>query len=581
MKENTKVIAVRSVHPEIDGGRYPVKREVSRRFDVYADVYSKKKVTVWLKYRNLIPENSSRWKKVPMSRLDNGTWKGSFNLDVVGRYQYTVEAGIAGRKRIVSSYGSILEVVVDPVQAGFASWYTMWARSQGKNPKKSATFKDMEDRLSYVKGLGFDVVFLSPIHPIGRTNRKGRNGKLTAGPDEPGSPYAIGDETGGHKAVHHELGTLEDFRHFVKKANDMGMGVAMDVVFQCSPDHSYVKEHPGWFHYRPDGTIQCAENLPKKYEDVYPLNFCPEGKEEKKKMWDEMKDIFVFWIKQGVKTFRVDNPHTKPIEFWEWVINEIKKEYPGVVFLAEAFVYYEKLELHAKVGFSQSYTYFTWRNGGTEIIEYFSKLTNSYLKEFLRGNLFTNTPNILSEILQKGGRPAFKMRAALASTLSSLWGIYNGYELCENKALPGKEDYMDSEMFEYKVWDWDRQGNIKDYISKLNRIRKENPALRYYDNLRFYNSVNGHILCYGKTLPDRSNMIVVVANLDPFNKHFGRVAVPLEDFGIGSGEEYDVRDLITDKVYTWKGRENYVELDPQVEPVHIFRIERKPIEDKR
>lgn len=513
-----------------------------------------------------------------MLKSENGLWEGNFPLELTGRYKYTVEAEPIAEKGKAKSipYDRVLDVVVDPVIAGCSSWYTMWARSQGKVPGKSATFRDMEERLPYVKGLGFDVVFISPIHPIGKTKRKGRNGSLSAGPDDPGSPYGIGDETGGHKSIHRELGTIEDFRRFVEKTGKLGMEVAMDIALQCSPDHPYVKEHPGWFNRRPDGTIQCAENLPKVYEDIYPLNFNPRDPKDKKAMWEEMKDIFVFWIKQGVRLFRVDNPHTKPIEFWEWMINEIKKEYPDTVFLAEAFVYYEKLELHAKAGFSQSYTYFTWRNGKDEIIEYFYKLTGTYLKEFLRGNLFTNTPNVLPEILQKGGRPAFKLRAALAATLSSVWGIYNGYELCENRALPGKkEDYLDSEIFEYKVWDWDRPGNIRDYIARINKIRKENPALRLYGNLKFYNSVNEYILCYGKATPDRKNAVIVAANLNPFSAQSGTVSVPVEDYGIGSGEEYEVRDLITGKVYTWKGRENLVSLDPQMEPVHIFKVGRR------
>lgn len=567
-------IIITNVEPEIDGGRYPVKREIDRAFEVYADIIGSGSVKAWLKYRKKGPEGSE-WERVPMESIGAGRWKGSFSPWAIGVYQYTVEAAplrLSSRiPRSPTGYRHILEVVVDPVRARFAAWYRMWARSQGKAEGKSATFKDMEERLQDIKEMGFDVIFLPPIHPIGRTNRKGANNTLIAGAHDPGSPFAVGNELGGHKSIDPDLGTMDDFRHFAQRVREMGLELALDVGLQSSPDHPYVKEHPGWFYRRPDGTIAYAENPPKKYQDVYPLNFYPPDREA---MWQEMKSIFTFWIREGIKNFRVDNPHTKPTEFWEWLIKEIKREYPEVVFLAEAFTYYERLELHAKVGFSQSYTYFTWRNRKDELMEYFTKLTNSYLKEFQRGNLFVNDINILPRILQEGGRPAFKMRVALATTLSSLYGIYNSYELCEAEALPETEDYRNSEVFQYKVWDWDRPGNIKDYIAKLNRVRRENPALHYYDNLRFYGSVNEHILFYGKVSPDRKNILLVAVNLDPFHVQQGRVTVPVEEFGLPSDGEYRVRELITDKVYTWQGRENYVRLDPSLGPAYIFRIEK-------
>ncbi len=567
-------ITITKVEPEIDGGRYPVKRESDRAFEVYADIISSASVKAWLKYRKKDP-GGSEWERVPMEPIGAGRWKGGFSPWAIGAYQYTVEAAplppLFRTLRSETKYRHILEVVVDPVRARFAAWYRMWARSQGKIEGKSATFKDMEERLQDIKEMGFDVIFLPPIHPIGRTNRKGANNTLIAGPHDPGSPFAVGNELGGHKSIDPDLGTMDDFRHFAQRVREMGLELALDVGLQSSPDHPYVKEHPGWFYRRPDGTIAYAENPPKKYQDVYPLNFYPADREA---MWQEMKSIFTFWIKEGIKNFRVDNPHTKPTEFWEWLIKEIKREYPEAVFLAEAFTYYERLELHAKVGFSQSYTYFTWRNRKDELMEYFTKLTRSYLKEFLRGNLFVNDINILPRILQEGGRPAFKMRVALAATLSSLYGIYNGYELCENDALPETEDYRNSEVFQYKVWDWDRPGNIKDYIAKLNWIRRENPALHYYDNLRFYDSVNEHILFYGKVSPNRKNILLLAVNLDPFRAQQGRVTVPVEEFGLPSDGEYRVRELITDRVYTWQGRENYVRLDPSLEPAYIFRIEK-------
>ncbi len=440
--------------------------------------------------------------------------------------------------------------------------------------------------------MGFDVIYLPPIHPIGRTNRKGPNNTLWAGPNDPGCPWSIGDETGGHKAVHPDLGTLDDFRNFIQKCEEYGMKVALDIAFTCSFDHPYIKEHPNWFFRNPDGSIKYAENPPKKYEDTAPLNFYPEPlpgqtkEQARKEKWEEMKSILVFWIEQGVKIFRIDNPHTKPDEFWEWIIREIKKQYPDVILLSEAFTFFEKLELLAKIGFDQSYTYFTWRNTKLELFEYHWRLTNTIVKEFLRGNLFVNTPDILPIILQKGGRPAFKFRIALACTLSSVYGMYNGYELCENEAKPGDwpEAYNNSEKYQYKVWDWDRPGNIKDYIAKLNQIRRENPALHYYDNLRFYNSTNEHVLFYGKILPEYArknqndfNAIFVAANVNPYEIQESRITVPVEELGIGSNEEYKVRELITDKVYTWHGRDNYVRLDPHDEPVQIFRIENKKI----
>jgi len=584
--ELKNMIIIRNVYPEIDGGRYPVKREIDIPLEVTVDVFSKIPVTVWLKYKK--KWKKAPWNKIRMQKTSGEKYKGVIKFDDVGFYEYTIEATATKDRNIKVSYENILEVIVSPVWARYSAWYEMFHRSQGKIPGKSATFKDCEERLPEIKRMGFDVIYLPPIHPIGKTNRKGPNNTLWAGPNDPGCPWSIGDETGGHKAVHPDLGTLDDFRHFVKKCEEYGMRVALDIALNCSFDHPYIKEHPNWFFHNPDGSIKYAENPPKKYEDTAPLNFYPEPlpgqtkEQARKEMWEEMKSIFVFWIQQGVKIFRVDNPHTKPDDFWEWVIREIKKEYPDVIFLSEAFTFFEKLELLAKIGFDQSYTYFTWRNTKLELFEYHWRLTNTIVKEFLRGNLFVNTPDILPIILQKGGRPAFKFRIALASTLSSVYGMYNGYELCENEARPGDwpEAYNNSEKYQYKVWDWDRPGNIKDYIAKLNQIRRENPALHYYDNLRFYNSTNEHVLFYGKILPEYArnsgefNAIFVAVNVNPHQVQESRITVPVEELGIGSGEEYKVRELITDKVYTWKGRDNYVRLDPQDEPVQIFRIEK-------
>lgn len=541
---------IKNVQPELEGGLYSVKTETDKEFFISCEIEGDENPV--LKYRK---SSEKKWKTALMLK-DSEKYVGSFVPKSPDFYQYSIDG-----------YDKILEVMAEKKYARFAAWYEMFPRSQGTQPGKSATFADCEKRLPDIKKMGFDVLYLPPIHPIGRSFRKGPNNSLTAGPNDPGCPWAIGNEQGGHKSIEPQLGTIDDFKHFVKEANKTGIEIALDIALQCSPDHPYVKEHPEWFHKRADGTIAYAENPPKKYEDIYPLNFYPPNKDE---MWQEMKSIFTFWRKQGVTHFRVDNPHTKPTEFWRWVICEVKNAYPDTVFFAEAFTNYEKLEELARVGFSQSYTYFTWRNGKNELIEYVLKLTNSYLKDFLRANFFTNTPDICPPIIQTGGRPAFKMRLALASTLSSLYGIYSGYELCDGNAFPGTETYINSEKYQYKVWDWNKPGNIKDYIGKINEIRRTNPALQYYDNLRIYNSTNDNVLFYGKKYKD--NIILIAANLNPHEIHDARVTVPVEKFGISSDADYIVEELITGKNYVWHGRENYVRLEPQKEPVYIFRI---------
>ena len=572
--DNCDVI-IKNVYPEIEGGRYPVKREVDRTFRVSADICGKGPLEVDLKFRRKYP-GSSPWLSVPMRKEGEARWSGSFPLkDMLGWCQYTIEAKHKSGEKKKTAYRHVLEIMVDPVRARFAAWYEMFHRSQGKLHGRSATFDDMIARLPDIKKMGFDVIYLPPIHPIGRTNRKGPNNSLTAGPHDPGTPWSVGNERGGHKAVNPELGTLDDFKRFVRACRDMDMEVALDITTNCSPDHPWITEHPNWFFHNPDGSIKHAENPPKKYEDVCPLNLLPEDRE---KQWEEIKGILTFWLDQGVAAFRIDNPHTKPWDFWEWIIREVTKEYPGTVFLAEAFTEYDKLESLSMLGFSQSYTYFTWRDTKNELIEYLLKFTNSYLREFLRPNFFVNTPDIHPPFLVHGGRPAFKLRLALAATSSSLYGMYNGYEVLENDKLPYKEELMDSEKYEYKVHDWDAPGNIKDYIARLNLIRRENTALHYIDNLRIYSSTADTVLFYGKTSPDGNNTILTVINLDPLNTATGRVTVPVEEFGISSDEEYEVRELITDTIHTWRGREQYVTLDPAVEPAAIYRLEKRPIE---
>ncbi len=495
-------------------------------------------------------------------RPGRGSLPGSGYLPVFHRGPFR-----PGRGAVPSRPGGLRGAAPVPV----CRLVRVFPRSSGKVRGKYGTFRDAERRLPDIRRMGFNFLYLPPIHPIGKTNRKGKNNSLTARPGEPGVPWSVGSAAGGHTAVHPQLGTLNDFRRFVKAADRAGFGIALDFTSNCSPDHPWITEHPNWFFHNPDGTIRYAENPPKKYEDVCPLNFDPEDREL---MWEEIKKIFIFWIENGVKSFRVDNPHTKPTGFWEWLIREVKEVYPETVFLAEAFTDYDKLEELALAGFSQSYSYFTWRTTKNELIEYFTKLTQTYLKEFLRVNCFVNTPDILPEILQKGGKPAFKMRIALASTISSVYGMYSGYELLEHEPLvPGKESYLNSEKYEIRVRDWNKPGNIKGYIGKLNRIRVQNPALHYYGNLRFFSSTDDAILFYGKVSPDGSNRILVAVNLDPFHAHTGRITVPVEQFGISSDEKYRVRELISGKRMTWKGREQYITLDPEVEPAAIMRIE--------
>lgn len=642
-----KTIFIENVRPEIDAGRYPVKREVGDHLEVAADIFKEGHdvLAAVLKYRE---KGAGEWREVPMVHLGDDRWHGAFPLEKNTRYCYTVEAWLdtfetwrdslekkraAGQdvaldlveghrmveaaaaravgedrawleqvladfiateyqedraelllaravrrimrrysdRTLATVYDRQLEVVVDRVRARFAAWYEMFPRSQGTVAGRSATFKECAARLPEIRAMGFDVVYLAPIHPIGRTRRKGPNNTPEARPGDPGSPYAIGSEEGGHKAVHPELGTLEAFRRFVQRCGELGMEVAMDFAIQCSPDHPYLKEHPEWFTYRPDGSIRHAENPPKKYEDIVNVNFYGTHQDE---LWREWRDVLLFWIAQGVRIFRVDNPHTKPLAFWEWLIRDIQDRYPDVIFLSEAFTRPKLLKALAKVGFTQSYTYFTWRNFKQELIDYLTELTQTEVKEYLRPNFFTNTPDILPLFLQTGGRPAFQIRLVLAATLSSIYGIYNGFELCENRAIPGTEEYLDSEKYQYKVWDWDRPGNIKDYIARVNLIRRDNPALHEFENLRFYPADDENVIFYGKSTLDGSNTVFIAVNLDPFDPHQAVVEIPLEELGIPEGRMYQVEELLTGRKHLWRGSRQKVRLDPEANPAVIYRISR-------
>lgn len=638
-------ITIEQVLPEIDSGRFPIKREVGDRLEVSADIFTEghDAIGAVLRYKEA---NEPDWHETPMTYLDNDRWVGFVDLTQNSRYQYTIGAYIRpfetwqeevrkkqgilpdltsellegemllqaaigrasgsdkneletwlakwttqkdqeGKVSIALNheledllnrheqrqgwtlYDRELEVIVDRVRARFGAWYEIFPRSQGTVPGKGATLKDCEARLPYIRDMGFDVLYLTPIHPIGKTNRKGPNNSLHARPNDPGSPYAIGNEDGGFDAIDPSLGTLEDFDHFQKAVREQGMELAMDFAINCSPDHSYVTQHPEWFKRRPDGTIKYAENPPKTYEDIYAFDFhC----EDWRSMWEEMKRVVLFWVNRGVKIFRVDNPHTKPIAFWTWLIRNVQDLHPDVIFLSEAFTRPKMMRALSKTGFTQSYTYFTWRNDKNEMTDYLVELTQSKMKDFFRPNFFTNTPDILPEILQQGGPPAFKFRVVLAATLSPTYGIYNGYELCENRALPGKEEYLDSEKYEIRVWDWDRPGNIREYIARLNRIRRENSALQEFENLQFYETENDHVLYYGKTNLEKTNSLLIAVNMDPFQTQEACLCIPLEELGITQDETYHLHELLTDTRFLVKGDTYQVRLDPQKEPAAIFAV---------
>ena len=647
--EGRSRVIIEGVKPEIDGGRFPIKRIAGDETVVEADILTDghDALSCVLLYRQ---EGEAVWQEAPMEPLGNDRWSGSFTPAEPGIYLYTVQGWIdhfkswsrdlgkrvqAGQdvsvdlligaelvaaageraagldkeglaifekalrsggvdgsrralsdglarlmaanseRRFVTTYAKELMVVVDRERARFGAWYELFPRSCSAVPGKHGTFKDVEERmLPYVAELGFDVLYLPPIHPIGNSFRKGRNNTTTPAAGAPGSPWAIGSAQGGHKAIHTELGTLDDFHHLLQTAAGYGIELALDIAFQCAPDHPYVKEHPDWFRRRPDGTIQYAENPPKKYQDIYPFDF---ETGQWQGLWEELRSMFLFWAEQGVRIFRVDNPHTKPFSFWEWVIPEIKREYPETIFLAEAFTRPRALYGLAKRGFTQSYNYFPWRNTKWELTQYLTELTQTEVREYTGPNLWPNTPDILTEYLQFGGRPAFMSRFILAATLGPSYGIYGpAFELCENLPIaPGKEEYLDSEKYEIKSWDIERPDSLRGLIGKLNQIRRENPAFRNNHNLRFHEVDNDQIIVYSKSSPDRTNQVLVAVNLDPHYKQSGFITLPLEEMGIDPNQPYQAHDLLTDARYLWQGRRNYVELNPLTVPAHIFVIRRK------
>lgn len=639
-------VVIEAVKPEVDGGRFPIKRTVGERVVVEADAFTDghDAIACVLRYRK---DGNVVWSETPMTALGNDRWAAAFTVQELGTYRYTVmawvdpfatwrhdlgkriEAGqdltvpfqigaqlvalavtrakdrdavklsaaaqlladdgrVAAKKKqalapdlagLMARYPDLrfatshteLAVSVDRERARFSSWYEFFPRSCTDDRARHGTFRDAAVRLKDVAAMGFDVVYLPPIHPIGASHRKGKNNAEAAAPGDVGSPWAIGAREGGHKAVHPQLGTLADFERFVAAAHVLKMEVALDIAFQCSPDHPYVTEHPQWFLKRPDGTVQYAENPPKKYQDIFPVHF---ETEDWRALWEELRDVVLFWVERGVRILRVDNPHTKPYAFWEYLIAEVKRRYPDAIFLAEAFTRPKVMRRLAKLGFTQSYTYFTWRNTKTELTEYFTELTQTDVREYFRPNLWPNTPDILHEYLQVGGRPAFMTRLILAATLGASYGIYGpAFELCEHRPRePGSEEYLNSEKYEIRAWDLRRPASLAELITRVNRIRRQNMALHGDWRLRFHKVDNDMILCYSKSTEDLGNVLLMVVNLDPHHTQAGWVEVPIHEFGLQAHQPYQAHDLITDARYVWDGSRNYVELNPHVVPAHIFRL---------
>jgi starch synthase (maltosyl-transferring) len=475
----------------------------------------------------------------------------------------------AGTRLHVASYARVLAIRVERKAAGFSAWYELTPRSQSGDVRRHGTFKDVIARLPYVRDMGFDVLYLTPIHPIGTTNRKGRNNSLVAAPGDPGSPYAIGSDEGGHDAIHPALGTLEDFRALVAAAREHGLEIALDFAIQCSLDHPWIKAHPEWFEWRPDGSIRFAENPPKKYEDIVNVRFYDEAFPG---VWIALRDVVLHWVGEGVKIFRVDNPHTKPFPFWEWLIRSVQSDHPDVIFLSEAFTRPKIMQHLAKIGFTQSYSYFTWRNTKQELTDYVTELTRGPSRAYMRPNFFTNTPDINPYYLQTGGRPAHRVRLILAATLAGNYGICSGFELCEAEALPGKEEYANSEKYELKAWDWDRPGHIRDDIRFINRLRHTSPALQIFDNTKFYNAWNDQILYYGKATPDLDEFLLFAVNLDPHQPQEADFEVPLWEFGLPDHATIEVEDVVSGHRFPWTGKVQHMRLDPNELPYVVWRL---------
>jgi starch synthase (maltosyl-transferring) len=642
-------VVVEGVAPQVDCGRFPIKRVSGESVAVTADIHADGHdvVAAVVVYRRA---GEAIWNEAPMQTIENDRWQATFIVDALGRYEYSIEGWIdrfaswrhelskrVGAGQDVSSellegaailadtlarippgpqrqqirktqraledvdgdmgarvtavlsddvaavmavhpdrsqatrFDRVLEVLVERERARFGAWYEMFPRSAGNDPSRSATFDEAAGMLPYVSSMGFDVLYLPPIHPIGRSFRKGPNNALTTQPSDPGSPWAIGSAEGGHTAIEPGLGTIDDFDRFVTAAARHGLEIALDIAFQASPDHPYVREHPDWFRRRPDGTIKYAENPPKKYQDIYPIDF---ETADRQALWHELKGIFEFWIGHGVKIFRVDNPHTKPYRFWEWVLGELRQHHPDAIFLSEAFTRPKVMRYLAKAGFSQSYSYFTWRNTKDELVEYFTELTRSDVREYMRPNLFTNTPDILHAYLQRGGRPAFQVRLVLAATLGASYGIYSGFELAENVPISdGSEEYQDSEKYQIRLRAYQQAGSLAEMIGRLNAIRRVHPALQQDWGLAFHATDNAELIAYSKRSADGRDLILVVVNLDTSNMQHGFVQLPLLAWGLTPHSTVEVHDLLTGERYFWRGEWNYVRLDPEDRVAHILQVQ--------
>ncbi|MEO8626259.1 MAG: maltotransferase domain-containing protein [Candidatus Limnocylindrales bacterium] len=597
---------IENVTPQVDGGRFPVKRIVGDNLVVEADVFADghDEVRAVVAWRG---PDSTEWHEVEMAPLGNDRWRATFALPKVGRCEFKVRASVDHyatwqhdlEKRVAAGQDVTVDrligeqlvgrrergesdpwtdsetyaVTVDPPRAGFSAWYELFPRSASPDPKRHGSFKDVITRLDYVSGLGFNVLYLPPIHPIGVHFRKGPNNEPSTNPADPGVPWAIGSADGGHMAVSPDLGTLADFDALVTAARAKDIDIALDIAFQASPDHPWVTEHPTWFKQRPDGTIQYAENPPKKYQDIYPFDFeCSDWRE----LWQALNDVFRFWLGHGVSLFRVDNPHTKAFAFWEWCIADIRRDHPSAIFLAEAFTRPKPMYRLAKLGFSQSYTYFTWRNTPTELKSYMTDLTSLPAADFFRPNFWTNTPDILHADLQRGGRAAFMARLVLAATLSSNYGIYGpAFELME--ATPrdlGTEEYLDSEKYQQRTWDLARADSLAPLITSINAARREHPALQSNERLDFHAVNSDWLLVYSKVSADGSDVILAVVNMDYHATRAGTLELDLAALGLPADAPYEARDLLDGATYTWRGARNWVSLDPEVRAAHLLWLRR-------
>jgi len=620
---------VLAVRPEVDDGRYPAKRAVGEHVEVEADVVGDGHDVLRAALLHQ-PPGGSDWHEVELHHKANDTWIGTFETTQLGRHRYTViawvdtfatwrrglerkfaagtevsvellegalllekaglaafakqlrgDASIAERVAIATSaavaeamhrvpdrtrsarYRHELAILVERPLAASSAWYELFPRSFGG-------LREAEKILAYVAELGFDIVYLPPIHPIGTAFRKGPDNSPMAGPNDPGSPWAIGASEGGHTAVHPGLGTLADFEHFVAAAKGKGLEVALDIAFQASPDHPWVKKHPTWFRQRPDGTIQYAENPPKKYQDVYPFDF---ESEDWRELWAALRDVFLFWAQRGVRAFRVDNPHTKPIAFWEWCLGQVHAKFPDAIFLSEAFTRPKVMYALAKSGFSQSYTYFTWRTTKHELETYLTELTQTPVREFFRPNFWPTTPDIFPDHLVHGGRAAFTQRVILAATLGASYGIYGpSYELMEREPRPGVEELARNEKYQVRSWQLDHPDSLRHVIARVNKIRREHPALHTMRSLRFHRTDNEMMLAYSKRKGE--DVVLCVVNLDPHHTHRAWLDLDLAALGIGSDEAFQVHDVLGGSRYTWRGAHNFVELAPDAMPAHVFAVRR-------